>query len=112
METKNLMAAWGGPDRDVLAVLPDWTDEFSVALLDDHDDVDIVAYRALDEDEEPTGDIVGFEILDFLDFSDWNLVPELPVKWSINNGPAGTPRAALQALQQQLRARTQLIRAS
>lgn len=112
METKHLMAAWGGPDRDVLAVLPDWTGEFSAALLDDHDDVDVVVYRVLDNDEEATGEIVGIEILDFLDFSEWSLIPALPVKWSINNGPAGTPRAALQDFQRKLRARTQLIQAS
>jgi hypothetical protein len=41
--------AWGGPDRDVIAVIPRWIDGFGGALLDDDDDVDVAVYRVLDE---------------------------------------------------------------
>jgi hypothetical protein len=104
--------AWGGPDRDVIAVIPRWIDGFGGALLDDDDDVDVAVYRVLDENEEATGEIVGIEIIDFLEFDRWKIIPELSVQWSINDGPSQSPKTALQALQRELRTRVSLAHAS
>jgi len=111
METKRMMAAWGGPERDVLAILPGYpTPDFSGVPLNESGE--LVAYELLDGAEEPTGEIVGVEIVGFLEFDEWDEIPDLPVRWSINDGPAESPKEALRILQGQLRARARLAHAS
>jgi len=46
-------------------------------------DEDIVLFRILDEKQEPTGDIVGIEIVGFLDFHRWEDLPRLPIEWRL-----------------------------
>lgn len=112
METIRMSYSWGGPTRDVLAVIDVTAPEFSAALLDDYDDPEVVVYRVLDHDEEPNGDIVGIEIVGFLDFDRWEEIPVLPMRWSIGDGPARSPREALHDLQERFRRAGQLAHAS
>jgi hypothetical protein len=70
---------WGGPESDVFMVLveptPDWAADpliGTVALL-----------RTLDDNEQETGQIAGIEIVGFLDFDRWDLLPDLPMLWEI-----------------------------
>lgn len=80
MEKVRASIVWPGPEIDVLRLFvepgpPLWEadpidDEFAVFLT-------------LDEDEQETGEIAGFEILGFLGFDRWEALPELPVLWQV-----------------------------
>ncbi len=65
MATVTASLVWDGPAADVLRLFMEPTSELVGAAVHDED---IVLFRILDEKQEPTGDIVGIEIVGFLDF--------------------------------------------
>jgi hypothetical protein len=71
-------------------------------------DPGFVLYRRTeseDEDrEEEFGEIIGLEILDFLEFDQWGLVPHLLHDWQLPGWPPLPLNKLLQRLQANLRA--------
>jgi hypothetical protein len=107
MATRRVDASWGGPERDILSImlferLPDSGADPA------EDDDSLVYYRLLDEREEATGEIVGFEIDDFLDFDRWDLIPDFADVWQLKDGSPLPPRDVLRQLQARLLARTKV----
>ena len=46
-------------------------------------DEDVILYRALDQNEEPTGPVTGVEIIGFLEFNRWDALPQLDLLWQL-----------------------------
>jgi hypothetical protein len=86
VEIVNASICWDGPSRDILMVFVEPTPDPWGATSDDvGDDVLdlIVVFRALDENEEATGEVAGLEILDFLIFDRWDAIPRFPMLWQL-----------------------------
>lgn len=79
------------------------SDDVPDELLDD-----VVIFRELDANEEPTGRVAGIEILDLLRFDQWDALPRFPLLWQ---APGQEPLPLvdlLQRLQPELRERARL----
>ena len=101
---------WAGPRNDLLQVLVEPMLRFGATSDDVPDELlgDVVTFRELDENEEPTGRVAGIEILDFLRFDRWDALPRFPMLWQL---PGQEPLALadlLQRLQPELRERARL----
>ncbi len=79
MVTVRASSTWDGPAVDILRV---FAEPSPVSGAEVHDE-DVVFYRALDEGEEPTGDITGVEIIGFLSFDRWDELPSLSIRWQL-----------------------------
>lgn len=101
MAERHLTFVWDGPERDVLDVLaePDAAEAGVVVT----DAPDVLLFRSLDPDDEPTGPIVGFEIVDFLSFDNWDAIPDLDVPVSPPDTSKASLRIKVQRHQQKLR---------
>ena|SRR6478735_3335343 len=112
MATRQVGVSWRGPKIDIAAVLivdaplPNYG-----AALEDLDE-SVVYYRALDANDEATGEIVGIEIDDFLNFDHWSVIPAIGNFWQYDGLEPAPPVTMLKRLQKQLRARADLPRAS
>jgi hypothetical protein len=82
METVKVSATWSREaDRYALwvedqagrAFVPDPLEDYPLAAL----------LLELDETEQETGRIAGFEILGFLEFDRWDALPELDLLWQL-----------------------------
>ncbi|HLI51604.1 MAG TPA: hypothetical protein VKU87_07390 [Thermomicrobiaceae bacterium] len=102
MAKRYLAFVWDGPERDVLDVLAEPDASESGIVISDAPDV--LLFRVLDANDEPTGAIVGVEIIDFLSFDDWDAVPALDVPVSPLDASNVPLRIEVQRLQQKLRA--------
>jgi hypothetical protein len=67
-----------------------------------------VLYRETETEDADAGDtlgeVVGLEILDFLDFDQWDLVPSLVQDWQLSDWPPLPLSELLRRLQAKLRA--------
>jgi len=90
--------------RDVLRL---WIEPHPGPFGADVQDFDIVIWRLLDKDDEPTGDPVGVEIDGFLGFDAWDGLPELPLLWQLDGWEPLPLAELLKRLQQKLRAQAQ-----
>lgn len=82
MKTVRASFVWPGSRIDVLRLLVEPTPPLWEA---DPIDDDFAVYLTLDEDEQETGEIAGFEVLGFLGFDRWDALPELPILWHVAN---------------------------
>jgi hypothetical protein len=93
-----MIARWGGPEHDIVSVRPSarvpwfsgdpsWEEET------------LVFWRILDDDDEPTGEIVGVEIDEFLRFERWDLIPTTPDLWQLDEESPLPPVDLLRRLQ-------------
>ncbi len=92
---------WDGPTIDILRVFVDLMPASGVEVIDE----DVVLFRALDEDEEPTGEVTGVEIIGFLSFDRWGDIPALPLRWQLQGAEPLSLTELLMHLQQDLRQR-------
>ncbi len=93
---------WAGPVVDVLRLFVEPTPgHWGVEVCEDPD---VVLFRALDECEEPTGEIAGLEIVGFLTFDRWQELPELGLRWQLPGQEPLPLRELLQREQRRLRA--------
>jgi hypothetical protein len=102
MATRRVDYAWGG-DHDLLSVLVDpRPDDFVV----DPSDLDtrLAFYHVPDEDDGPTGALVGVEIDDFLNFRCWEAFARFEDRWYGRDGEPLTIADYLRRLQDDLRA--------
>ncbi|HLI52445.1 MAG TPA: hypothetical protein VKU87_11665 [Thermomicrobiaceae bacterium] len=53
----------------------------------------------LDAAERPTGRIAGVEIVGLWDFSDWDAIPDLPLRWQLPGWPALSLAEVLRRIQ-------------
>lgn len=82
MEIVRTSLCWDGTKRDVLYVFRDPTPP--LWQVDPDDEVnELSVLRALDEDEQETGEIAGVEMVDFLPFDRWEALPRLPILWQL-----------------------------
>lgn len=81
METVKASFMWDGPERDILILFVEPTPD--LWQVDPDDLYEVLVLRALDENEQETGEIAGVEIMDFLRFDRWEHLPELPMLWQI-----------------------------
>ncbi len=107
MDPRRAFIAWGGPERDILTLLLDDLPK-DYGADPDEDDLRLVLYRVLDENEEATGEIVGVEIVDFLTFDRWGVLPDVPQRWQVHDAAPLPLRALLQRLQVELRERAKV----
>jgi hypothetical protein len=82
METVKASIMWPGPDVDVLTLFVEPTPDLWEADPVD-DDWEFMVLRALDENEQETGEIAGVEMIGFLDFDRWEDLPEIPLLWQL-----------------------------
>jgi hypothetical protein len=84
METKRVVAVWGGPERDILTLLPPpMTKDYGGDP--DEEDLRLVLFREYDECDELTGAIIGLQIDDFTSFDRWHALPRLSTLWQIDD---------------------------
>lgn len=103
MATRRVKAAWGGSDFGLLSVL---VEPYPQDFVVDPSDLDtrLAFYHVPDEDDAPTGELVGVEIDDFLNFRCWEALARFEDRWC---GPDGEPLTVadyLRQLQNDLRA--------
>jgi hypothetical protein len=83
--------------------------EWIVDPLDDA--LDVAFFLEVEDTEIPepkeTGRIAGVEIVGFLDFDQWDALPELPLLWQLDGWEPLPLPELLKRLQRDLRARTQ-----
>ena len=79
MDTVRASIVWDGPSIDILRVFIEPAVDGGAAVHDE----DIVLFRALDENEEPSGAITGAEIVGFLEFDRWDNLPDLGLLWQL-----------------------------
>ncbi len=111
METVRASVVWAGPTNDLLQVLREPMSRFGSTSEDVPDELldDVVVFRELDANEEPTGRVTGIEILDFLRFDRWDAVPRFPLLlWQVPGWEPLPLVSLLQRLQPQLRDRARL----
>jgi hypothetical protein len=90
--------------RDVLRL---WVEPIPGPFSADVQGFDIVIWRLLDQDDEPTGEPVGVEIDGFSGFDEWDGLPELPLLWQYRDWEPLPLVELLKRLQQELRARAE-----
>lgn len=79
MEIVRASATWGGPESNVYTLYVEPTPELWEA--DRLDDSLVFIYRVLDENEQETEEVAGVEIIGFLEFEEWDVLPKLPLLW-------------------------------
>jgi hypothetical protein len=101
--------AWGGPERDVLTLLASPLPPFYAAEPSDADP-GFVLYRETETEDADgaLGEVVGLEILDFLGFDQWTLVPSLMQDWQLLGWPPLPLNELLRRLQTKLRAEVRM----
>lgn len=107
MAARRVGVSWGGTDWDIIVVeilarLPPYGADPS------EDEASLVFYRLLDGEDEATGEVVGLEIDDFLEFDRWNLIPDTADLWQLGEDVPRPPVDLLKNLQAQLLARTKV----
>lgn len=70
---------WDGPEVDIIRVFVEPALPSGAVVHDD----DVILYRALDQNEEPTGPVTGVEIIGFLTFDRWDTLPKLDLLWQL-----------------------------
>ena len=66
-------------------------------------DEDLILYRALDRNEEPTGPVTGIEVIGFLEFDRWEDLPQLDLLWQLPGQEPLPLDELLRRLQRELR---------
>jgi len=72
-------------------------------------DEDLILYRALDQNEEPTGPITGIEVIGFLEFDRWEDLPQLDLLWQLPGQEPLPLDELLKRLQRELRQQAKQI---
>lgn len=72
-------------------------------------DEDVILYRALDQNEEPTGPITGIEVIGFLEFDRWDTLPQLDLLWQLPGQEPLPLDELLRRLQRELRQQAKQI---
>ena len=74
--------SWSGPERNILIVFvePRPSDYLAVSI-----DGESSLFVAVDEDDRETGEAVGAEIIGFLDFDQWDELPDLDLLWQVGD---------------------------
>ena len=110
MDTVKASVMWAGPRNDLLQVLVEPMLGFGSTSEDVPDEIldDVVVFRELDANEEPTGRVAGIEILDFLCFHRWDAVPRFPLLWQLPGWEPLPLVDLLRRLQPELRERARL----
>jgi len=103
METRPVDLVWDGAGRDIVTLLLGHPTQHYGADVSEADDR-VILYRQLDERQEATGEVVGVEIEDFLEFDHWDALPSVAALWQAPGKPALQLRDLLQQLQGELRA--------
>jgi hypothetical protein len=103
MAARRVIPVWEGPPHDLLSV---FVDPYPLDFVVDPSDLDtrLAFYRVPDENDAPTGALVGVEIDDFLNFRCWQAFAGFEDRWY---GPKGEPLLIadyLHQLQNELRA--------
>lgn len=101
MDSVRASITWDGPAVDILRVFVEPSPSSGVEV---HDEA-VVLFRALDEEEEPTGEVTGVEIVTFLSYDQWDALPDLGILWQV---PGWEPLPLVEVLkrkQQELRQR-------
>jgi len=70
---------WDGPGADIIRVFVEPPLPSGAVVHDE----DVILYRALDQNEEPTGPVTGVEIIGFLEFNRWDALPQLDLLWQL-----------------------------
>lgn len=99
---------WPGPEHDVLRVVAEPTPD---DWLPEAISSDVTLFREPDEHDEPTGPVVGIEIIDFLRFDEWDMVPETHALWQLRGEKPLPLGELLKRKQQALRERVALKKA-
>jgi hypothetical protein len=110
--TVSASICWDGPERDIVIVsVEPAIMEWIVDPLEEN--LNVVLYLEVEDADVPepkeTGRIAGVEIVDFLDFDQWDVLPNLPLLWQLDGWerePLPLPEL-LKRLQVQLRARAE-----
>src|SRR5439155_3561068 len=101
METVMASLTWDGPEADRLAL---FAEPASGLVTGDPLTDRVVALRTADEDETLRDDLIGIEILGFLDFDHWGDVPVEPRLWQVPGLPPLPLVPLLKRLQAEFRA--------
>jgi hypothetical protein len=101
MGARQVIAAWGGAGHDILSLTPGESVPPFGADPSDEDDT-LVLYRLLDSHDEATGEIVGVEIDEFLQFNRWDLIPSVDQCWQLPGRPPHSLVDVLKTLQHEL----------
>ncbi|MFN8534149.1 MAG: hypothetical protein U0556_11440 [Dehalococcoidia bacterium] len=84
MTVRRAAVFWDGPAEDAVWLLMDPGPElWERVVLTDR----VALLQALDEYEQPTGDLAGIEVGGFLGFDAWDSLPDLPIRWQVGNDP-------------------------
>ncbi len=103
MSVRRASLLWDGPAEDVVWLLADPPPDFwLIERIADAAGVSLL--RALDEQEAPTDEIAGVEVIDFLAFDAWEALPDLPVRWEVGDDEPRPLADVLRAAQARLRA--------
>ncbi len=70
---------WDGPEANIIRVFVEPALPSGAVAHDE----EITLYRALDQNEEPTGPVTGIEIVGFLGFDRWDALPKLDLLWQL-----------------------------
>ncbi len=97
MATTKAYLTWTGPESDVLGL---WVDAPTLHnCLATATDDDLVALLVeSDEHDEPTGRIIGLEIVGFLEFDRWERLPTFSMLWQVD---PNEPRPLVELLKQE-----------
>lgn len=109
MATVSAWAWWPGPETNVLRL---FSDPMPEDVVSDPwvDDDDVTLYTKLGERDGARGQIVGIEIIDFLDFDRWDDLPKLDARWQLPDWEPLPLDELLKRVQRELRQR-QLVAA-
>jgi hypothetical protein len=106
MVTVKASMTWPGPQTDVLKLFVEPTpDDWGTEVYDG----DLVLFRALDRQGEPAGEVVGLEIVGFLDFDRWEDLPRLDLLWQLPGQEPLPLKDLLQREQRRLRAQARQV---
>lgn len=95
METVAASYSWTGPESDVMQLLVEPSQWQWLAEPVDGNPL-IAVFHEIDEDWQETGRIAGVEIVGFSTFNQWDLLPDLPLRWQL---PGQEPLALRQVLE-------------
>lgn len=90
---------WDGPGVDIIRVFVEPAPPSGAVVHDE----DVTLYRALDQNEEPTGPVTGVEIIGFLSFDRWDALPQLDLLWQLPGHEPLPLDELLRRLQRELR---------
>lgn len=103
MAARRVTPVWEGPPHYLLSVL---VEPYPGDFVVDPSDLDtrLAFYHLPEEDDAPTGELVGVEIDDFLNFRCWEAFARFEDRWCGSNGEPLTIADYLRRLQGDLRA--------